>query len=283
MGADVRILMPVATPSPSDRLTQQLERLSHHTHTHTQMKPPAGYRARIGAFVVLLYHHVAAASRFHAALKVMGVDAAVVDHRYLVSLLHVSTALHRTVTGAVSERTISCRNRAHKNTSSDGSRGDGAPAAVVVERQQPVARAVFVALSLTHNLDRVLQVLPAGSTSTSIAVVLKADAYTDAVQATLEACSGCTADEMVPMPCSSSAELLLLDVFRQHLSATHIKEFYGIQDSDLTAARRQPASADVDRWMALCETESAPARREALIEMKALEMCVVSRLSTCDI
>lgn len=101
-------------------------------------------------FVVLCFHNLHDATAIHARCKENSIDAAVIDHKFIISFTHLATALHRIVNNNVNMALLGQRQKLST---------------------QPVARVVFVALSCTHNLDRILQSLPAGQQTQSVIIV----------------------------------------------------------------------------------------------------------------
>lgn len=217
---------------------------------------------RIGDFAVLAYHNVQGAPRIHAQLRAANIDAAVVDHSFVLSALQLATALHRIHTGAVCAASIASKRR---------------------DPREPTARNVFVALSLTHNLDAVLQSLPAGPSTTAVVIILRNPSAADL--AAVEAAVGDSAVAHRLWGFGGHNGPLAGAALVSHASPRACQTYYNISERDVREMRRSLSSLDVVTLKAQVSggDEAADQLVAQLVDVKALEMCVVNKLATCDV
>lgn len=239
----------------------------------------------IGNFIALAYGPLSDAPGVHAELKKRGIDAAVVDHAYVLSKLQLATALARVdPLGSVSASTIS----------SSKQRTAG-------RLQEQTARLVFVALARTRSLDRVLQVLPPGTGTASVLVIVRRTTATSQVLATVrEVCAARVASSDmdttggVPCPSSSSslsaeeAEARVYYAMAARGDARKVMAFYGVTEADLRAVKAGFSSQDIAALEAMARRCGSSGGEggidpKLLINVRALELCVVNKLATADL
>lgn len=276
---------------------------------------------RISSFRVRCYHDCPNAAAIHAELKRRHIDAAVVDHAFVMSSLQLAVALFRAEGGAdvVGARTPSplspLLHGASPGTSPvatttttvqtpPSSTSESSTAAATMpppSRRISNSRQIFAALSLSHNLDRILQVLPPGPQTTSVAIIYRAPGWTgthssgaaafsgpswpsgagdgelgmdEAVHAcVLHTNSGAVEHSLGPTtaPCWSSAGLPFAD-------AQNLLQYYSISEATLMAAQRTLTRADKLRVCAGAATEAEKAHR---LRWHVLEVCVTTALAAC--
>ncbi|CCW65956.1 unnamed protein product [Phytomonas sp. Hart1] len=243
-------------------------------------------------FVVLGFHGVRDAPEIHAGFKRRGFEAAVVDHAFIISHLHLAVSFYRFCgesafsTGALSN--VSARKR-------------GRPWA---------ARDLFTSLSLSHNLDRILQVLPAESKTSAVLVIIPKkiyDAHTDEVIDCI-----IRKDSQADMVGKAIPHSLVyrhsgLFPFLEYVDVAKVMGFYGITERDKSAMMQ---SFSLNETYALAQevlgTDFAPTLTafhaggnicqcpcdrtacaknaiSMMLAAKALEQCVVNKLSLCDV
>ncbi|TPP44979.1 hypothetical protein CGC20_12285 [Leishmania donovani] len=227
---------------------------------------------RIGSFNVCCYHDCTNAAAIHAELKRRHIDAAVVDHAFLISPLQLAVALFRVEASADMLATLlsSTISPPLAEASSPSSASTSASPSLPPLLQQQTTRRVsnsrqiFAALSLSHNLDRILQttsvvIIYKRSGSARAAAVSFADdvgagsAVASTVQdgkdldATIHACVQLTNSAaqahtfaLITEPFWTGAAFAFADVSKVAL-------FYGISESMLLAAQRSMTRADVRR------------------------------------
>ncbi|CAG9574649.1 conserved hypothetical protein [Leishmania major strain Friedlin] len=265
---------------------------------------------RIGGFNVCCYHDCTNAAAIHAELKRRHIDAAVVDHAFLISPLQLAVALFR-VEGSADMLTtrspFTISPPLAEASSPSPTSTSASPSLPPLLQQQPTrrvsnSRQIFAALSLSHNLDRILQVLPPGPQTTSVVIIYKrsgsaraaavsfaddvgADSAVastvpdgDGLDATINACVQLTNSAaqahtfaLITEPFWTGAAFAFADVSKVAL-------FYGISESMLLAAQRSMTRADVRRVCVGAESQEAPAQ---VLRWHALEVCVTTLLSAC--
>ncbi|KAG5477834.1 hypothetical protein LSCM1_05136 [Leishmania martiniquensis] len=266
---------------------------------------------RIGNFSVCCYHDCTNAAAIHAELKRRHIDAAVVDHTFLISPLHLAVALFRVEASAdlVASRAPSTLSLPFAGAPSPSlASTETSPSLPLRPQQQPArrvsnSRQIFAALSLSHNLDRILQVLPPGPQTTSVVIIYRrcssARAATSApfpedvgggtassppeqdgevLDAAIHTCvqmtnSTAQAHEFAPItePFWTGAAFAFADVSKVTL-------FYGISEAMLLAAQRSMTRSDVRR---LCVGVQSQAEQARVLRWHALEVCVTTLLSAC--
>lgn len=241
----------------------------------------------IGCFVVMPFPAIKDAAGVHTELQKRGIDAAVVDHAYILSKLQLATALSRITPF-------------HGVTASAVSSSKQRTASVKGE----VARLLFLSLSLTHNLDRVLQILPPGPATSAVVVILHKQAATpEALDSIREVCGRRKQGPAPQRPCgtcgggsgvaeaprSSSpedVEAFVYHTLAAFADAAKLKAFYGVTEKELLTVRQGFTSQDVQRSEAMarrCGAEKDGVDPKLLLNTRALELCVVNRLATTDI
>ncbi|CCW62609.1 unnamed protein product [Phytomonas sp. EM1] len=257
--------------------------------------------------VVLGFHDVKDAPGIHSEFKKHGVDAAVVDHAYIVSHLHLAVSFYRfksegahdTGISISSAHTESASNVTAKKYISDSKRG-----------RPSTARDIFAALSPSHNLDRILQVLPAGSKTDAVLVILQKDTYESQKQHILD----CIIRKSSQPDGTEKAKAHLLAhrrsglfPFLEYVDTEKVMKFYGITERDKYAMAQsftlneshalaqEVLSTDIAVTLAafhakqnMCKcpgdrTACAKSAISMMVGAKALEQCVVNKLSLCDI
>ncbi|EPY43872.1 hypothetical protein AGDE_00048 [Angomonas deanei] len=191
----------------------------------------------IGDYVVLAFHDLHDPTILHATLKQKSVDAAVIDHSYVFSSLQLCVALDRIHLGVVTPSTIASKKK---------------------KTAAPVARTVFVALSTTHNLDKVLQVLPPSKDSRSVVVILKGQ-NTAHVETVREVALRAGGKEHSLTP---AADENREQPYAPYRSVNQILTYYGV------------TPAEYGYWSSNMESSRG--------KLTPLEACVVGKLSACD-
>lgn len=181
------------------------------------------------------FHGLTAAPTVHASLLARGVEAAVLDHAYVLSPTHLMTALYRL--------------------------GETRPSS-------GFSGACFASFSLKHNLDRILNVLPAGGNTTAVLVVFRSasEEARAATAAAVREAVGAATPGGVALPHSLHGS----PYFTPHADVGKVKEYYGITDDDVRSTLSSFTTSD----LLSCgggETE---------LRLRAVEVCVINRLST---
>ncbi|CAJ1027091.1 putative Kinase binding protein CGI-121 [Leishmania utingensis] len=268
---------------------------------------------RIGSFAVRCYHDCTNAAAIHAEMKRRHIDAAVVDHAFLFSPLQLAVALFRVEASADALATrvpstislLSAEAPSPSSASTDTSLPSSPPQQ---QQQQQLAhrlsssRQIFAALSLSHNLDRILQVLPPGPQTTSVVIIYKYSGSTH--PAAVSATDDVRADSVVASAVQDGENLDAIihacvqvtnSTAQSHTfapitepfwtgsafalaDASKVALFYGISESMLLAAQRSMTRLDVRR---VCLGTPSQAAQMQLLRWHALEICVTTLLAAC--
>ncbi|GET89024.1 hypothetical protein, conserved [Leishmania tarentolae] len=265
---------------------------------------------RIGSFNVCCYHECTDAAAIHTELKRRHIDAAVVDQAFLISSLQLAVALFRVEASADtlasrSSSTISPL-RVEQPASCTASTSASPSVSPLFQQQSTPrissSRQIFAALSLTHNLDRILQVLPPGPQTTSVAIIYRrcgseraADrSFGDDVGAESALASSVQDGEgldtvvhtCVQLTNSAAAAHTFADITEPfwtgaafaYADVSKVTLFYGISESMLRAAQRSMTHSDVHR---VCVGAKSPEAQAQVLRWHALEVCVTTLLSAC--
>ncbi|KAG5503518.1 hypothetical protein JKF63_05658 [Porcisia hertigi] len=259
---------------------------------------------RIGSFNVCCYHNCANAAAIHTELKRHHVDAAVVDHAFLISPLHLAVALFRVEASAdlaVSRGPCAFSSLFAEAPSSPPTLSETLSSLPHPTRQISDSRQIFAALSLSHNLDRILQVLPPGPQTTSVVIIYRhsgcvraaassegaveannAAASTQqdgkALDALIHACVQRTNSAAQTHMFAHITELFWTGAAFAFADISKVSLFYGISESMLLAAQRSLTRSDVRRVCTGVESQAAQAQ---VLRWHALEICVTTLLSAC--
>lgn len=218
---------------------------------------------QIGPYHVLGFHGLTDAPAVHATLAQQHIDAAVVNHEYIVSLLHLAAALHRAESGAVTPGTIATSAR---RTPQDHQRHD---------------QVLYVALAPTRHLDRVLQALRPTADTSALVVLWRAaggagaaDTAAAVRQAAVEKGGGAE-HPLAPAAATAAGSLTAaerLQPFAAYVAVEKVLAFYGI------------ARAEYDAWctVAAAADAAAVAASPDLLPMLELEQSVLNRLAVSD-
>ncbi|CBZ27507.1 conserved hypothetical protein [Leishmania mexicana MHOM/GT/2001/U1103] len=265
---------------------------------------------RIGSFNVCCYHDCTNATAIHAELKRRHIDAAVVDHAFLISPLQLAVALFRVEAStdmATSRSPFTFPSPLAAASSLSSASTSAPPSLPPLLHQQPArrvsnSRQIFAALSLSHNLDRILQVLPPGPQTTSVVIIYKrsgsaraaavsfaddvgADSAVastvkdgDGLDTTIHACVQLTNSAAQPHMFARITEPFWTGAAFAFADVSKVALFYGISESMLLAAQRSMTRDDVHRVCVGAESQEAQAQ---VLRWHALEVCVTTLLSAC--
>lgn len=278
---------------------------------------------RIGAFNVRCYHDCIHAAAIHAELKKLHIDAAVVDHAFILSPLQLATAFFRVesnVDFALSTSNTSKDSQPPQQEQLQSSMSPSGPmvsvaAAALPGRKVSYSRRIFASLSLTHNLDRIMQILPPGPQTSSVVILyhspcapsstllmppVRADATeshrTGAVvsdppsfsvnaaavelERSIEAAITQTLRSTNPTAAEHSFDAVS-DPFWccsavQYAEVAKLMAYYNVSETMLQAAQRTLTRKDLQRV-----SESAKGTVEEALRWHALELCITTQLAAC--
>ncbi|KAG5500827.1 hypothetical protein JIQ42_04853 [Leishmania sp. Namibia] len=268
---------------------------------------------QIGNFNVCCYHGCTNAAAIHTELKRCHIDAAVVDHAFLISPLQLAVALFRVEASAdlVATRappTLTLPLAAVPSLSSPST--DMSPSLPLLPQQPPArrvsnSRQIFAGLSLSHNLDRILQVLPPGSQTTSVVIIyrrgssplaaaaaatpfpedMRGDNATasqaqdgEGIDGVIHACVKMTNNAAQEHTFAPITEPFWTSAAFAYADVSKVTLFYGVSESMLLAAQRSMTRSDVRR---VCLGVQPQAEQAQVLRWHALEVCVTTLLSAC--
>lgn len=269
----------------------------------TPLSPPY----RIGGLNVHCFHNCKQAAAIHAELKKLHIDAAVVDHAFIISPLQLAVAFFRVEANA-------------DGAAAPPSPHAAATSAGVPPRRTSFSRRIFAALSITHNLDRILQILPPGPQTSSVVILYRSPLSTAqtlvsspapaAAEAkhTTKATTSSSSSSVVNSDAPAAQEATIEAAIQRVVSTTNpaaaahrfcaisepfwwstavqyadmgrVVEFYDVPDATLQAARQSMTRSDVLRVCAAA-AEDTESSRWAALRWYALEMCVTTQLAAC--
>ncbi|CCD13544.1 unnamed protein product [Trypanosoma congolense IL3000] len=172
---------------------------------------------RIGEFSVMTFHNVRNGPALHSHFKSSQIDAAVIDAAYIVSHLHLAAALHRLASSPLVFEPHAAGPSAEAGTTLLPQREQQARREPERQTAVPTARDVFASLSHTRNLDRVMERLTCGSTTTAVVIVQHAPSSSQ-LQAVAEFVEG---------------EQHSLSELGLYYSEAAVRDFYGIGEGEL--------------------------------------------------
>jgi hypothetical protein len=290
---------------------------------------------RVGGFNVCCYHNCTHAAAIHTELKRRHIDAAVVDHAFVMSPLQLAVALFRVES--------SCDTFLQPNKSRDGSgllqqqqqqspppeestpsansayglaaNNATAPQSVSLPgRKLPFSRRIFASLSLTHNLDRILQILPPGPQTSSVVILYHSPCappvtpHLSPLQANPVERHGthlnttCLCDSNNAVQLEQSIEAAIAQTVRStnptavahsfhgirepfwQSDAVHfadeakLMEYYNISETMMLAAQHSLTRRDMKRICDAAEDASETAQKRAL-RWHTLELCITTQLA----
>lgn len=265
---------------------------------------------RIGTFTVYCFHNLSNAPAIHAELKAKKafINAAVLDHAYILSPLHLAAAVYRvesskmnytaTAPSPAAAHSIPSTKRNTVNHRGDGYQQLPAPTPASIRPASPhhrtpaspsTAKSIFLSLSLTHNLDRILQVLPPGPATTAVVIVVKDPCpESSRLEAEITAAVQCTNPAAAAHELPAMGAPFWLHPALHHVEAAKVTTFYGIAEAALRGVRQGLSRGDQCCMAAAVGVPIPPTttaereRWEAALRWRSLELCVVTRLAAYD-
>ncbi|KPI82591.1 hypothetical protein ABL78_8400 [Leptomonas seymouri] len=272
---------------------------------------------RIGGFNVCCYHSCPQAAAIHTELKKLHIDAAVVDHAFIISPLQLAVAVFRVESNydiallarkTMSEGQQQQQQHQQQLPISAGAAPATAASSTLPGRKMSFSRRIFAALSLTHNLDRILQILPPGPQTSSVVVLYRAPRAPSAAPlialAPAEQAAGSSVLDSSAVELERSIESAIQQTVRstnptavehsfssmcepfwrsdavQYAEESKLMGYYGVSESMMAAARHSLSRRDVQRVCSAAVDGSEVAQRRAL-RWHTLELCVTTQLAAC--
>ncbi|KAK7198997.1 hypothetical protein NESM_000867400 [Novymonas esmeraldas] len=249
----------------------------------------------IGSFHVQCYHNCTNAAAIHAELKRRHIDAAVVDHAFIISPLQLAVALFRVETSAdAASAGVASAIPAALTAAAAPPLPSASPQQPSSARRVSDSRQMFAALSLSRNLDRILQVLPPGPHTTSVVVLcrplscLRSAADTPApssaatgsgtVEDVIHLCVQRTNSTAQPHSFAPITEPFWCGAAFAFTDTSKVASYYGVSESLLATAERGMTRAEVQR---VCANADSPAARAQVLRWHALHVVVTTLLSAC--
>ncbi|KPA79265.1 hypothetical protein ABB37_05740 [Leptomonas pyrrhocoris] len=272
---------------------------------------------RVGGINVCCYHNCTQAAAIHAELKKLHIDAAVVDHAFILSPLQLAVAFFRVESNydfvAPTNKTMGEGQQQQHETLQSSTTTDAVPtaAAALPGRRMSFSRRLFASLSLTHNLDRILQVLPPGPHTSSVVILYRSpraassnptfspvrvdpSSHSDsnlqdnssavelersiesAIQQSVRSTNHTAAEHSF---CNTSEPFWKSSAV-QYADVSKLMEYYSVSEAMMMAAQHSLTRRDAQRVCSAAVDGSVEAQRQAL-RWHTLELCVTTQLAAC--